>query len=185
MIPATGVSDASAELLVWDTSPLHHAIKADKIDILGDIAQNSNGVPRRNITTQAVIEELAHHQLPCTGLSWLEIKHVDGLDELGALVEWMDRVSGQRSNQGEATVLAWAQVHKAVAVIDDGDARRIGRDAGLEIWGSLRVIAESVRDGRTTAYAATAFVDALMATGARYPCRQGEFVQWAKQVSLL
>lgn len=149
------------------------------------MASSPGGAPRRNLTTAAVLDEIAHHRLPVTGLDWLETVHVDGLDELAALVDWMGRVSGQKSNQGEATVLAWAQVHNAVAVIDDRDAVRVGRAGGLEIWVSLRVIAESVRDGRTTEYVATTFVDALMSTGMRYPCPAGGFVAWAKQNSLL
>lgn len=120
-----------------------------------------------------------------SGLHWLETVHVDGLDELTALVDWMGRASGQKSNQGEATVLAWAEVHEAVAVIDDRDAVRVGRAGGLEVWGSLRVIADSVRDGRTTPYVATTFVDALISTGMRYPCPPGGFVDWAKRNSLM
>ncbi|MCZ2525652.1 MULTISPECIES: hypothetical protein [Streptomyces] len=72
-----------------------------------------------------------------------------------------------------------------MAVVDDLDARRAARKAGLEVWGALRVVAESVKDGRTTEYAATVFVDALIDTAARYPCPRGGFVAWAKQNSLL
>lgn len=175
----------SGRLLIWDTSPLHHAIKAGKIDVLADIGQNGCGASRRNVTTQAVISELDLYKLPLAGLEWLEVVHVDDLRELQALVEWMRRVSGAKSNEGEATVLAWAQVHNAAAVIDDGDARRIGRAQGLDIRGSLRVIAEAVRSGHTTEYVATTLVDAMMDTGARYPCSPGQFVIWAKQNGLL
>ncbi|MFI6287279.1 hypothetical protein ACIBCM_21445 [Streptomyces sp. NPDC051018] len=171
--------------LVWDTSPLLHAIKAGKIDVLGDIARNRWGGARRNVTTQAVISEISHFQLPLAGSEWLEIVHVDDINEIEALVNWMHLVSGAKSNHGEATVLARAEVHRATAVVDDGDARRIGRGAGLEVWGSLRVIAESVSEGRTTPYAATALVDAMIGTGARYPCAQGQFIDWSKQHGLL
>ncbi|TDU05545.1 putative nucleic acid-binding protein [Streptomyces sp. 846.5] len=175
----------SAPLLIWDTSPLFHAIKAGKIEVLGDIAQNFQGGARRNVTTQAVISEINHFQLPLAGTEWLEIVHVDDLSEIEALVDWMNRVSGAKSNHGEATVLAWAEVHNATAVVDDGDARRIGRKAGLDVRGSLGVIADSVRDGHTTQYVATALVDAMIDTGARYPCQRGQFTSWAKQNSLL
>lgn len=179
------MTDQHGRVLVWDTSPLHHAIKADKIDILGDLAGTSRGCPRRNVTTQAVMDELRRHQLPAAGLGWLEVVHVDGLDELTALLAWVERVSAQQANQGEATVLAWAQVHGAIPVVDDRDARRAARGAGLEVWGSLRVIAESVSEGRLTEYAATAFVDSLADTGARYPCGRGEFITWAHRHGLL
>ncbi|GAA2114970.1 hypothetical protein [Streptomyces synnematoformans] len=186
MTSTVGTPEASdAQVLVWDTSPLHHAIKAEKIDILGDMARNAGEGRRRNLTTQAVIDELLYHQLPLDGLGWLEIVHVDGLEEIHALVRWMERVSGQRSNQGEATVLAYAETHDAIAVIDDRDARRIGRTGGLEVYGSLRIVAESVRVGHTTEYAATALVDALISTGMRYPCPPGEFITWAKRKGIL
>lgn len=174
-----------APLLIWDTSPLLHAIKAGKIEILGDIAQNWRGAARQNVTTQAVISEINHFQLPLVGSEWLEIVHVDDLPEIEALVDWMNRVSGPKSNHGEATVLAWAEVHNATAVVDDADARRIGRRAGLDVWGSLRVVSESVSDGHTTPYVATTLVDAMIDTGARYPCPRGQFINWAKHNSLL
>lgn len=185
MTEASGADAPHGQVLVWDTSPLLHAIRADKIDLLADIAAQWRGIPRRHVTTAAVIDEINHHRLPVAGLNWLDTVHVDGLSEITALVAWMERVSGQQSNQGEATVLAWAEIHGAVPVIDDRDARRAARAAGLEVWGSLRVVAESVRDGRITEYAATVFVDALLDTGIRYPCPRGGFVTWAKQNDLL
>ncbi|WP_129842232.1 hypothetical protein [Streptomyces sp. RFCAC02] len=176
---------SSDPLLIWDTSPLLHAIKAGKIEIPGDIAQSRRGGARRNVTTQAVISEIDCFRLPLAGKEWLSIVHVDDLHEINALVEWMNRVSGAKSNHGEATVLAWAEVHDAVAIVDDADARRIGRAAGLDVRGSLRVIAESVGDGHITRYASTALVDAMIDTGARYPCARGQFVGWAERNGLL
>ncbi|CAL9431310.1 hypothetical protein [Streptomyces sp. enrichment culture] len=87
-------SSSAGQLLVWDTSPLHHAIKAGRVDTLADLAAECRGLPRRNVTTAAVIEELRHYDLDISGLSWLEVQHVDGLAELTALVRWMERVSG-------------------------------------------------------------------------------------------
>ncbi|WP_052681925.1 hypothetical protein [Saccharothrix sp. ST-888] len=175
----------STPTLVWDTSPLFHAIKADRIDLLADLAREWQGVPRRNITTATVIHELTHANLDISGLGWLELVHVDGLDELGALVRWMAVVSGERSNQGEATVLAWAEVHGGTAVIDDADARRAAQTHGLPVQGSLRVLAEALKEGRVTEYAANAFADALAETGARYPFGPGGFLAWAQRMRLL
>lgn len=176
---------ATGPVLIWDTSPLLHAIKADKTDMLHDFARTWSGGPRRNVTTQTVHHEITRQGLELRGLDWLDVVRLDDLDELNQLVVWMDRVSGQKSNQGEATVLAWADVHGAVAVVDDGDARRIGRRHGLAVCGSLRVVAEAVADGRTTEYVATTFVDTLIGTGMRYPCQLGQFIPWAKQNGLV
>jgi hypothetical protein len=55
----------------------------------------------------------------------------------------------------------------------------------LPIWGSLRVVAEAVKDGSATEYAATTLVDTMMATGMRYPFQAGQFIGWAKQNGML
>lgn len=173
-------------ILVWDASPLHHAILAGRMDTLADLAAEWRGSPRRNVTTPVVIDELRRYDLDVSGLGWLEVEHVDGgVAELGVLFRWMDLVSGPRSNHGEATVLAWAELHGAVAVVDDRDARKSARAAGLPVWGVLRVIAEAVRDGRGTEYVATTLVDGLLRSGARYPFGQGGFVAWARKSRLL
>lgn len=92
---------APGSVLAWDTSPLHHAIKADKIDLLGDLASGRNGRPRRNVTTATVIQELHHYDLDTSGLDWLEVEHVDDLDTLVVLAEWLRRVSGQRRTRAK------------------------------------------------------------------------------------
>lgn len=89
------------------------------IETLGDIARNHQGRTRRNVTTQAVVSEISHFRLPLAGTEWLEIVHVDDLTELEALVDRMNRVSGAKSNHGEATVLAWAEVHGATEECQD------------------------------------------------------------------
>lgn len=183
MSVASTAASLPATLLAWDTSPLFHAIKAGKLDVLGDITRTWQGV--RNVTTQTVVDELSTYGLSLASADWLEIVHVDHLNELTALVKWMDLVSGSNSNEGEATVLAWAEVNGAIAVIDDGDARRIARKYSLPVWGSLRVIATAISEGHATEYVGSTLVDALIDTGARYPCARGQFMSWAKQNGLL
>ncbi|PZF81094.1 hypothetical protein [Jiangella anatolica] len=165
-------------ILIWDTSPVLHAGRIDRLDVLGDIASGW-----QNLTTAAVVEELeaAGVALP----SWLEVVHVDGLAELVALGEWLQRVAAGDRNRGEATVLAWAQVHGALPIIDDKDARAAAQRGGLDAHGLLWVVAEAVRSGRITSVASSGFVDAMLASGARYPLEPGGFVDWAKANSLL
>lgn len=103
--------------LVWDTSPILHAGRIDRLDVLGDIASGWG----RNVTTAAVAEELERENV--TVPEWLGVVHVDGLDEIIALGEWLQRVSAGRRDRGEATVFAWAEVHDAIAIVDDKDAR--------------------------------------------------------------
>ena len=60
-----------SQILVWDASALHHAIMADRLDVLGDLA---SGLPTgrwRNVTTATVLSELDRNGLTADG-SWLE-----------------------------------------------------------------------------------------------------------------
>jgi hypothetical protein len=62
--------------LVCDASALSPAAAADRVDVIADLAK-----PFRNVTTAAVLQELAHAGLDGTALAagWLEVVHVDGL----------------------------------------------------------------------------------------------------------
>jgi predicted nucleic acid-binding protein len=170
--------------VVWDTACLFYAAKAERLDVLGDCARRGGISPWRNVTTQAVVDELATHGLSIGGVPWLEIVHVDGLDELAALVAWMDRLGSGQHHRGEATVCAWADVHGAVALLDDRDAKRVATRHGLRTHGSLWLLAEAVRTGLTSMSGAANLVDVLLAEGARYPLEKGEFGSWCRRNGL-
>ncbi|WP_345482955.1 hypothetical protein [Actinopolymorpha pittospori] len=165
--------------MVWDTSPILHAGRIDRLDVLGDIASGWG----RNVTTAAVAQELEREDV--TVPEWLGVVHVDGLDEIIALGEWLQRVSAGRRDRGEATVFAWAEVHGAIAIVDDKDARMAAQRAGLAAHGTLWVIARAVVAERITCAGAVGFVDAMLSSGARYPFGYGGFVPWAEAQGLL
>jgi predicted nucleic acid-binding protein len=168
--------------LVWDASALHHAARADRLDVFGDLAKMYD-----NVTTAAVVEELAGYGLAeaVERSSWSRVVHVDGLDELPALVGWVAKLSAGEHHRGEATVCAWADVHGAIAVIDDGDARRTARAADLDVHGSLWVFAAGVRAGAVGMPAVDGLVATLVRKGARYPLRGETFSTWARTSGLL
>ena len=169
--------------VIWDASPLVHAHKVDRLDVLGDLARGSAENPWRNFTTAAVVEELAGHNGACP--DWLQTVHVDGIAELSSLALWLDRVATSTHSKGEATVLAWADCHKAIAIVDDADARRVAQSYGLEVHGLLWAVAAAINCGRWTAAGSSAFVDQLLASGARYPFESGGFEAWASKQGLL
>lgn len=170
--------------LVWDASALHHFAKADRIDVLAQLA-----APFRNVTTRVVMQELANHQLDAAALAggWLDTVPIDELPELTAYVEWSDRLGlVDARHAGEATVLAWAQVHDAVAVIDDGEARHLGRKAGRRVHGTLWLVAQAVRSGRETESSVAGLIRAVSDAGARYPAEAvSDFGRWARSQDLL
>jgi predicted nucleic acid-binding protein len=82
-------------------------------------------------------------------------------------------------------VLAWAETYQATAIVDDKEARVVGQQHKVDVHGSLWVISAAVRLGKTTAHSASAFVDQLLISGARYPFSLGGFQAWAEGAALL
>jgi predicted nucleic acid-binding protein len=171
------------DTLVWESSALLHACRCDRADVLLHLADALAPTLIRHVTTAAVAEEL--HRRHVTLPERLEVVHVDGLDELIALAGWVQRLSSSRHDRGESTVCAWAEVHTALAVIDDRAARIAAQRAGLDVHGTAWVIAQAVNRGRETPSGATALLDALILDGARYPFRTSNFATWAKDQGLL
>jgi len=171
------------DTIVWEASALLHAGRGDRADVLLYLADALAPTPIRHVTTAAVAEELQRRQV--TLPARMEVVHVDGLDELVALAAWVQRLSSSQHDRGESTVCAWAEVHAALAVIDDRAARIAARQAGLDIHGTAWVIAQAVNRGREAPSGATALLDTLILDGARYPFRTGSFATWAKDKGLL
>jgi predicted nucleic acid-binding protein len=167
--------------LVWDASALHHAARADRLDVLLDLAK-----PFRHVTTAAVVQELGKHALDnIVSAAKMDVVHVDNLDEVFVLAQWVGRVGATGNHdRGEATVLAWAEVHGAVAVIDDRDARQAAALHSVPTLGTLRLIIDAVRDGRLPNQTAARLVDTLREHGARYPTDGQRLRRWAHSVGL-
>lgn len=118
---------------------------------------------------------------------WLEIVHVDELDELRALLKWAQIMGAGEHHMGEATVCAWADVHGGVPLIDDRDAKRVAVANGLDAHGTLWLFAEAVNAGRCTLASVSGLVNVLVDHGARYPAkiRTAGFEAWARAEKLV
>jgi len=170
---------------VWDASALHHAAAADRIDVLFDVVGGVPQAPAQHVTTAAVAEELHRNELWTVCAPYLEVVHVDALNELQSLARWLGVVSNGEHSRGEATVLAWAEVHAGIAIVDDRSARRTATRHGLPVHGTLWVIAEAVNNGKTQRSSANSLVNTLLRCGARYPFRPDGFEAWAVQQGLM
>lgn len=78
----------------------------------------------------------------------------------------------------------WRHVTTA-AVLDDQSAQRVAQQHGLEVHGSLWVMAKGVEHGRATVESASRLADTLLKHGARYPFEVGGFRHWATTKGLL
>ena len=147
---------ADTREFAFDASVLYHYAAADRLDSLHALLPPDV----RPVTTRAVHEELILKATdnPLVGLAtsvaWLQQVPMDGLDELWILAKWVRRLGAERHHRGEATILAYAEAHGAVAIIDDKEARQVGVADGLEVHGSLWLAAEACRLGRLSVAAA-------------------------------
>lgn len=179
--------------LIFDNSPLSAFARAGALPILEKL---SSAWPRR-LVTQAVLGELARapdasaELLAVADLLWLEAVPLDDSLNGIAILAHYTRVLGSGVDEvfprdvGEATTLACAELQGGIAVLDEQAGRRAGTERGVEVHGSLWLIARGIRQSVVTDVLATDLVDRLRASGARFPCSGSEFLAWARVQSLL
>lgn len=172
--------------LVFDNSPLSHFARAGKLATLEAIASDYDC-----FVTQAVLDEIAagaaeHAALgDVAGLGWLEMVRVDGLAELQAFAEYANRLGSGMRDVGEASTLAWAETNKAIAIVDERAGSRHGLERGVEVHGTLWLIAGGFRTGRLSEAECASLVDTLRDSEAWFPCDGAGFFAWARSEGLL
>lgn len=173
---------------VWvlDAMCLIHFGRAERLDVLRDLL-----VGKECWTTQVVLEELhqgavTHPELTDVDTGdWLKVAQLDTLEEIRLFALWVSRIGSGERDRGEASVFAFAELRSATAITDDQEAVRVARTYGLDVHGSIWLLAGFCRDGKVTEPAAGNLVDALRATGLRLPCTGAEFSSYARQHGLL
>jgi predicted nucleic acid-binding protein len=172
--------------LALDSSPLSCFARCGRLPLLADLTQ---GYER--VTTKAVINEIEqgcadHPRLQdALSLPWIELVRMDGLDELRLFAEYSRRLVVGVRNVGEASVLAWAEAHGGIALIDDQAAVSCGRERNVKVERTLAIVAKGVRLKLLSRGDAASLVDDLVRAGARFPCTGEQFVGWATDKGLL
>ncbi|MEQ1737050.1 MAG: hypothetical protein ABL886_11685, partial [Rhodoglobus sp.] len=174
-------------VLVFDSSVLNAFARANRLADLERLTRGST-----HVTTRAVLEELANGVSLYPLLAevaqqpWLRSVSVDSLAELVAFNEYVRTLGSSSRNIGEASVLAHAEIHSAVAFVDDQAAVRAGKDRGVNVRRSLGVISEGINRQILARDEASALVDELVRLGgARLPCDGASFEAWAEGRGLL
>ena len=173
-------------VLVFDTMVLSAFAKADRLDLLGSLLAGSDC-----FTTDVVLDEIRRGIADWPQLAsvedseWLDIATLATDEDLTAFVEWTTRIGSGERDLGEASVFAFAEVHEATALTDDGSATRVGRSHGLDVHGTLWLIAGFCSAEKLTEHAAVNVVDALAGVGLRLPCTGSQFPAWARRNALL
>jgi len=182
------VTEASAATapVVLDATCLSHFARADRLDVLQDLL-----VGRRCWTTETVLAELnrgiADYPLlrNVSGQEWLLVAGLDSVAEIRLYDTWLKRVGSAGRDQGEASVFATAERQRATAITDDRKAAKVGRFYGLDVHGTIWLLAAACREGKLTAAGAGSLIDTLRATGHRLPCTGAGFPGYARQHGLI
>lgn len=109
---------------VSDTGPLIHLAEIESLDLLSVIDEL--------LVPETVYEELQQGGLP-GGLSEVTYERVEANEERSETETELD--------PGETAALSVATEEDAVLLTDDLAARRAGKDAGIDVHGSIGVIA--------------------------------------------
>jgi predicted nucleic acid-binding protein len=172
--------------LVFDTMVLNHFAIADRLDVLADLVAG-----RPCATTTVVWEELrvgaaSRPELAAVSqLEWLQLVPLDRLEEVMRFAAWVRRLGTGGRDMGEASVFAVAEMYGDIALTDDRDATRVGRRYGLEVHGTIWLLAGACRAGKLTEANASTLIDMLRQTGHRLPCTGSEFPSFARRFNLL
>lgn len=182
----TEQSAVGSPVWILDAMCLIHFGRADRLDVLRGLL-----VDKECWTTQVVLEELnqgaaGHLALRDAAVSdWLKIAQLDTLAEIRFFALRAGRLGSGERDLGEASVFAAAELRSAIAITDDQAAVRVARTYGLDVHGTIWLLAGACRDGKLSESAAGNLVDALRATGLRLPCTGAEFPAYARQYGLL
>lgn len=125
---------------ISNTSPLLYLYRVGVVDWLPHLFG-------RVWTPPAVVEELRvgqrkGYEVPeATAYEWLSV-----VEPAAVPSEWLALDLGMGELEAMALALAYP---KHVVLLDDGLARQIAKAAGLEVWGTLRVLLEGKALGLT------------------------------------
>lgn len=173
--------------LVFDNTPLSHFAHAGRLDVLERLV-----VPYRCVTPTEVANELhvglVEHPLLAKVLAaqWLEVIELREVDEVVAFARYKAELGGgPDKNTGEAAVLGWTAVHGGIAIIDERAGTRIAQRDGIDVHGTMWLVANGVRSERLARADAEGVIDELAATDMALPVDGAGFFAWAYEEGLL
>lgn len=144
------------------------------------------------VFTPAVLEEIDRgYQLypflsDVRKLDWLHTVVVDSPHELVVFNHYVRILGSSDRNIGGASLLAWAEVHAAVAVMDDNAAVQAAKARRVLVRRSLGLLCNAIHRDVLAIDVVRSLIDDLKALGgATLPCDGAGFEHWAEARGLL
>ncbi len=172
---------------MFDNTVLSHFARAGQLDVLREISDGARRVMPAEVAVELVAGIREHPALAkVLDREWLETVELVDVNEIVAFARYKAEFGGGIDrNNGEAAVLAWTSVHGGTAIVDDAVAARAAKRDGVDVHGTLWLVANGFRDGKLKRAAAEEVVDLLAASDMRLPVDGRGFFAWAFREGLL
>lgn len=163
---------------VFDSGPLSHFAQAGWLGLLREVVGEVDAWLPESVRREVTEGVTSHaHLRAIIDAEWLTLRAATSLDELAAFSKYTSRLLGddQYKNLGECEVLALAEAHRGIAVIDDAVARTAAEEYGVDFVTSIGLLCELIRDGHLSLTLAESIADRLLETQYRLPFEPGGF----------
>ncbi len=173
---------------MFDTGPLSHFAQAGWLGLLREsVGSTEAWIPAA--VQREISDGLMHysHLRSVLDAGWLVRHEAVSTAEHAAPGRYTARLLGddQRKNLGECEVLALAEVHRGVAVIDDSFARTVANEFRVSVRSTVSLLCDLVRDERLSLDFASTIADRLLETEYRLPFGPDGFRMFAIENDLL
>ena len=171
------VAAVAGAALVFDTGPLSCFARAGRWDMLGDIVSESR-CTATDVVGRELANGVAHHPSlrDVLDAEWLQHAALETSDEIGLFAEY-----SRTLDAGEASTLAWAEAHDAIAIMDERAGVNVAKQRGIAVHGTLWLIAEALNSRLVNERQAIRIVDDMLAAHAWFPFDHGDaFIAWAR-----
>jgi len=128
----------------------------------------------RDVSIQAVLDA-----------DWIERRELVQPEEIIAFTKFSKFLVRDGRNRGETGVPALACTVGGIAIVDDNVARRVAREHGIPVRGTLGLLVDAIRDELLTVALVSVLADDLLASQYRLPFGRGGFAGWAGDNGLL
>jgi len=114
--------------LAFDSSPLNYFARSSQLPALGKLVEAETCFITRAVEDELLRGAPKHAQLyQVSAQPWLTVVEDSSIEFLKLFSEYHSRLGGGGRNIGEATTLAYAELHGMTAFVDDRVGRRQGK----------------------------------------------------------
>jgi predicted nucleic acid-binding protein len=146
-------------------------LRAARLDVLTSLVQSQRCVTTPEVRAELLSGTAEYPEISqALTLPWLGTVELTQVMELAAFARYKSELGGGVTrNMGEAAVLAWAKINGGIVIIDERAGSRMAQREGIEVHGSLWLLASGLGSGLLGRAGAEELVDSLAATGMRLP----------------